>query len=133
MNPVLKNILGVIVGLIVGSIVNGGLIMLGPSIFPLPEGVNPMDAQSLADNIERFSMGNFAMVFLAHALGTLVGSLIAVKIAGTHKAKMAYIVGGLFLIGGIMNAFTIPAPTWFISVDLILAYIPMAWIATKTA
>jgi len=133
MNPVLRNILGVILGVIVGSIVNGGIIMIAPSIVPLPEGVNPMDVESIAANIDRFSFGNFALVFLAHALGTLVGAFLACKIAGSHHSKMAYIIGALFLVGGIMNAFNIPAPTWFIAVDIILAYLPMSWLAIKIA
>lgn len=109
------------------------LIMLSPMVVPLPEGVDPMDPQSLADNIHRFSAANFIMPFLAHALGTLVGAYVAVKIAATHKPKFAYAIGILFLIGGIMNAFSLPAPTWFIVVDLVLAYIPMAWLAAKKA
>lgn len=52
MNPNLRNVLAVIADLIVGSLVNGGLIVLGPFIVPLPEGVNPMDPESLAANID---------------------------------------------------------------------------------
>jgi hypothetical protein len=63
---------------------------------------------------------------LAHALGTLVGAIIATIIAKGNKKLMALIVGGIFLIGGIMVSFMINSPIWFIVVDLVLAYIPMA-------
>jgi hypothetical protein len=37
----------------------------------------------------------------------------------------------LFLIGGIVNVFLLPSPTWFSIVDLVGAYIPMAFIGGK--
>jgi hypothetical protein len=44
---------------------------------------------------------------------------------------VAGVVAGMSLLGGIMNAFQIPAPTWFLVVDLLLAYIPMGWLAAR--
>jgi len=131
MNPVVKNILAVIAGIFIGSAVNMGLIMLSPSIIALPEGVNPADPESLKANIHLFESKHFVMPFLAHALGTLVGAVIAALIAATHKIKMALIIGGVFLIGGIMMVFQIPAPMWFNIVDLVGAYFPMAWLGGK--
>lgn len=131
MNPIVKNILAVFAGIFIGSAVNMSLIMLSPSIIPLPEGVNPADAESLKANIHLFESKHFVMPFLAHALGTLVGALIAALIAATHKMKMALIIGGVFLIGGLMMVFQIPAPMWFNIVDLVGAYFPMAWLGGK--
>jgi len=128
MNPILRNVLAVIAGIFIGGFVNGGLIMLSPNIIPPPNGVDPMDMESLKANIHLFETKHFIMPFLAHALGTLVGALIAALIAATHKMKMAMIVGGFFLIGGIVNVMMLPAPIWFKIVDLVGAYIPMAWL-----
>jgi hypothetical protein len=44
---------------------------------------------------------------------------------------MALIVGGLFLLGGVMAAFQIPAPAWFVTTDLLIAYVPMALLGWK--
>jgi len=41
------------------------------------------------------------------------------------------VVGALFLAGGIAASFMIPAPTWFIVLDLVGAYIPMAWLGAR--
>jgi hypothetical protein len=39
------------------------------------------------------------------------------------------VIGVLFLAGGISMVFMVPnAPMWFNSIDLILAYIPMAYL-----
>jgi hypothetical protein len=131
MNRVLRNILGFILGVIIGSIVNGGLVTLGPHIVPYPEGMNPMDPESIAAHMDEFTTLNYLIPLIAHALGTLVGAWVAYKIAATHKAGFAYGVGVLFLVGGIINAFSLPAPAWFIAVDLIVAYIPMAWLVAR--
>lgn len=133
MNSTAKNILAVIVGIIVGSVVNMAIIMISGSLIPPPEGVNPADMESLAENIHLFEAQHFIMPFLAHAIGTLLGAFLATKIAATHKANLAMAVGIFFFIGGVANAFMLPAPTWFITVDLIFAYIPMAWIGLQLA
>jgi hypothetical protein len=44
---------------------------------------------------------------------------------------MALVIGLLFLLGGIASVFMLPSPVWFTAVDLILAYIPMAFLAGK--
>jgi len=71
---------------------------------------------------------HFVTPFLAHALGTLVGALVAYLVAANHRSKFAYVIGALFLAGGISVTFLIPAPAWFIILDLVVAYIPMAWV-----
>ncbi len=73
------------------------------------------------------------LLFLAHALGTIVGALIAGRIATTHKMKFSLAIGGLFLLGGIMVNFMLPGPSWFALADILIAYIPMAWIGGKLA
>ena len=39
--------------------------------------------------------------------------------------------GGGGLIGGIAACFMIPAPAWFMALDLLVAYLPMAWLAIR--
>ncbi len=133
MNPTLRNIIAVIVGAVAGGFVNFGIIMMSGSVIPLPEGVDPTSVDSLIANMHLFEPKNFLMPFLAHAIGTLFGAYIAGIIAATNKMKMALIVGVLFLIGGIMNVVSLPAPMWFNITDIALAYIPMGWLGGKLA
>lgn len=128
---VLRNILGVVAGIVLGGMVNMALITASPSLIPPPAGVDVTDAASLAKSIHLFQPRHFVMPFLAHALGTFVGALVAYLIAASWKARMAYIVGAVFLLGGISASFMIPAPVWFIALDLIVAYLPMAWLAVQ--
>ena len=133
MNPVLKNVLAVVVGLVVGGMVNMGLVMVSPSIIPPPEGVDVTDMESLRTSMHLFKAHHFVFPFLAHALGTLVGAFLAAWIAATHKIRFAFSIGAFFLLGGLINAFLLPAPLWFIVVDLVAAYLPMSWLGAKMA
>lgn len=133
MNVTIKNILAVIAGLIIGSIVNMGIIMISGSIISPPEGADVTTMEGLKESIHLFQPKHFIFPFLAHALGTLVGAFVTALIAANHKIKFALAIGAIFLIGGIVNAFMLPAPTWFIVLDVTVAYIPMAWLGGKLA
>ncbi len=130
MNPILKNILAVIAGLFGGSVVNMGIIKLGGVILPM-EGVDPNSMESLSAFMQTAEPQYFAPPFLAHAIGTLAGAVIAALIAANHKMKFALSIGVLFLFGGITAITMIPGPTWFAILDIAVAYIPMAYIGGK--
>lgn len=131
MKTVLRNVLAVLVGFATGSIVNMGLVMLGPKIIAPPAGVDAMDAASISAGIHAYEPQHYLFPFLAHALGTLTGALVAFVIARGRRAAIAFGVGGLFLAGGVAAAAMIPATTWFVALDLVGAYLPMAWLATR--
>ena len=128
MNPALRNTLAFLAAVIIGMVVNGGLIAISAHVIPPPDGVDVTQAESLAANIHRFEAKHFLMPFLAHALGTLTGAIAVSLLAASQQKKLALGIGGLFLIGGVMAAFMIPAPLWFIALDLLTAYLPMAWL-----
>lgn len=133
MNATLRNVLAVVAGVIGGSIVNMAIIMIGPKLAPLPEGVDVTDMESLKASMHLFEPKHFVSPFLAHALGTLVGGFIAAAMAVTRRVGAAFVVAGLFLVGGVVNAFALPAPMWFKVVDLAGAYLPMGWMGARLA
>lgn len=130
MNPLLKNILAVILGWLIGSVVNMAIVMLGHTVLPI-DGVNPNDMDALVNAMLTLEAKYFIFPFLAHALGTFAGTTFAGWMAASYKLTFAFIVGGLFLLGGIAANYMIPGPTWFAITDIVLAYIPMAWIGGK--
>ncbi|NPD46502.1 hypothetical protein [Lentimicrobium sp. S6] len=97
----------------------------------MPEGTDLTTEEGLIAAADLLQPIHYLMPFLAHALGAFVGALIAGLIAATHKMTFALSIGLVFLIGGIMMVLSVPSPTWFIVVDLVLAYIPMAYFAGK--
>ena len=131
LNKIVRNVLAVITGIVLGSVVNMGIIMLQNSFIALPEGVDVTNPESLQSSMHLFEPKHFIFPFLAHAIGTLVGAYLSVRIAASHKMYFALGIGIFFLIGGISMAFMMPAPIWFIVVDLSLAYIPMGWLGWR--
>ncbi len=131
MNPILKNIIAVVLGVAVGMVVNMSLILMSSSIIAPPEGADVTTAEGLKASMHLFEPRHFIMPFLAHALGTLVGAMVAASMSASHKLYFALGIGALFLIGGIMNVMMLPSPLWFTILDLGGAYIPMAYLGYK--
>jgi hypothetical protein len=124
----LRNVLALLVGVAIGAGVNMALINLGPSLIPPPAGVDMSTAEGLTSGMPLLEPRHFVMPFLAHAVGTLAGALAAWLIAASYKTQIAYVIGAVFLCGGVAASFMIPAPSWFIALDLLTAYLPMAWL-----
>lgn len=128
MHPILKNILVVLAGLVVGSVVNMAIVNLSSHVIAPPLGVDMTTVEGLTEGMGLLQPKHYLMPFLAHAFGTLVGAFIVARFAAAHRVSLALLVGVFFLIGGIIAVYMIPAPTWFAVVDLLFAYIPMAYI-----
>ena len=119
-----RNIVAVIVGLIAGSAFNMAIIMVSWMLYPPPAGVDLMkDPEAMKAYVATLSLPAILIVLVAHAGGALVGGLVASAIARRSPTVLGAIVGGFFLLGGIVNAISIPAPLWFVVLDLIL-YVP---------
>lgn len=131
MPQLMRNVLALLAGIAIGGGVNMALITLSPSLIPPPAGVDVNSAESLSKAMHLFEPRHFVMPFLAHAVGTLAGALAAYLIAATYKAPMAYVIGAVFLCGGVAASFMIPAPAWFIALDLLAAYLPMGWLGVQ--
>lgn len=123
--------MAVVIGWTSGSALNMGLISLGGVVFPM-QNVDPNSMESLAQFMATADVKYFLFPFLAHALGTLLGALVASVIAvKATKMTMAYVVGGMFFLGGIAVNYLITGPAWFTALDLIVAYLPMALLGGK--
>lgn len=131
MSPVLRNVLAVIAGLFIGGLVNMGLVMGLANVFPPPAGVDPTDPESIKASMHLYEFKHFIAPLLGHALGTLIGAFVAVKIAASQHKGIALGIGVFYLVGGILAVIMMGGPLWFKIVDLTLAYIPMALLAYK--
>jgi len=131
MNPIIRNILAVVIGLIVGSAVNMGIILISGSIIPPPDGADVTTTEGLKEAMHLFEPKHFVFPFLAHALGTFFGAITAALVAANHNMKFAIGIGVFFLLGGIASVFMLPSPLWYTVLDLIGAYIPVAYVAGK--
>lgn len=124
MKPMVRNVLAVVAGFIACMILNGVLLGVLMKAIPPPEGFDP----NVVSTFELLQPRHLISPFLAHALPSLIGGLIAALLAASRRMTCALVVGGLHLLGGIAAAFMIPAPAWFTALDLVVAYLPMAWL-----
>lgn len=128
MKPMLRNVLAILAGIVIGSVVNMALITVSGSIIPPPAGVDLTTMEGLKAAMPLMEPKHFLFPFLAHALGTLVGAIVTVKLVLNSHQRFAIILSGWFLLGGIINIALLPSPIWFALVDLLLAYIPFGYL-----
>ena len=124
MKIIIINTLALFIGGLIGMALNMGLIISGNQLIPFEEGMNPMNAMS-------WEIIYFIFPFFAHAIGTLSGAYIATKFSASYHMIFAICIGLFFLLGGITMVFILPAPVWFIILDLLFAYIPISWLGWK--
>ena len=131
MSNVVRNVLAVLAGLVIGGVVNGVLVAISSMVIPPPAGVDVNTIEGLSKGMSLFEPRHFIMPFLAHALGSLVGAIAAYMIAGSYKTQIALAIGAVFLLGGAAASYMLPAPAWFEALDILVAYLPMAWLGSK--
>ncbi len=129
MSILVRNILAVVAGFVSGALVNMLLVSAGPLVFPPPPGADMTTPAGIKAALPLLQPQHFVFPFLAHAANAFVGALVAYLVAGSRREVFSWALGGLTLLGGVTAAFMIPAPAWFLVVDLALAYLPMAWLA----
>mgnify|MGYP005721590281 CR=1 FL=1 len=126
---IFRSVIAIILGLVVGSFLNMGTILLGHQLIPVPDGADVSSIEGLQATIHLFEPKHFIFPLLAHALGTFVGALLAGFISIGRPLLHCMIIGVAFLIGGIINVFSLPTSVLVNTIDLTLAYIPMALLA----
>jgi hypothetical protein len=128
----MKSILLSILGLLLGALTNGILVQIGSSLVEAPLGLDLSTKEGLAKAMPLMDYKHFIFPFLAHALGTLVGAYFVSKMRVNRTLINAMAIGFAFLAGGVMMVITLPTtPLWFILLDLIFAYLPMAYLGYK--
>lgn len=130
---IFRNILAVILGFIIGNTINMLVITAGHAIMPPPVGFDGSSMEGVASTIHLLRPLDFIVPFLAHAAGPFVGVLAAMFIAASSRKTIAIILGVLFLAGGIAANIMIPAPMWYRLIDLLFAYVPMAFLGWKVS
>jgi hypothetical protein len=128
----MKSILLSVAGLLLGVITNGVIVQIGSQIVKAPKGLDLSTSQGLAKAMPLMGAEHFVFPFLAHAIGTLVGAYFVSRMKVNRALLNAMAIGFAFLAGGVMMVLTLPGtPWWFVATDLVLAYLPMAYLGYK--
>ena len=133
MNPIMRNGLALIAGIILGGALNMAIVTIGPYVIPNPEGTDVTTPEGLKLALPLMQPQHFVFPFLAHALGTFVGAFATIFFSASKKQYLSWVVGFWFLMGGVALIIIVPFPLWIILVDILFAYLPMAWLGWKLA
>jgi hypothetical protein len=128
----MKSILLSVAGLLLGAITNGVIVQIGSQIVKAPKGLDLSTEQGLAKAMPLMGAEHFVFPFFAHVIGTLVGAYFVSRMKVNRALLNAMAIGFAFLAGGVMMVLTLPGtPWWFVATDLVLAYLPMAYLGYK--
>ena len=108
----LRNVGTVIAGMVVGSVANMAVVISMTLIWPLPEGTDMSDPVAMAPYIAAMPAAAWLMVMFAHLLQAFTGGWVAARLGASHPMELALIIGGLSMLGGVMNAINLSAPAW---------------------
>jgi hypothetical protein len=132
MGTFFRSAVAVLAGILLGGLANMAVLAVGARMVPPPEGVEVNDLESINEHLGEYAPIQFLVPFLAHAFGTLVGGIVATLVAPGRRTVPAYVVAAFFLLGGLSMVLLLPnSPGWFIALDLVVAYVPMAWLASR--
>ena len=131
---IIKRTIIIVLSIFIGAQVNGAFLTLGTNLIPPPEGCNLNTMDGLKAAVPFLGAKHYLFPFFAHAIGTLISALLITRFLKSQQFVFAMMAGVLFLIAGISMVIMLPGtPIWFILVDLIGAYIPMAYLGYKLA
>ena len=130
---IVRDILGVIVGAVSFPIlVSVGHALFGQMGVSQAPSVGPdKDPAAWEAFMQSLSTLELLSATAAHIGGTFLAASIAMLIAATRTRRVGLILGGLGLLGGVMNAMMLPGqPTWLMILDVAL-YVPAGWLAAE--
>jgi hypothetical protein len=129
---ILKRTFIIFIALFSGAMLNGAIINISSKFIAPPKGFDLNTAEGLQAAMPHMGPEHFLFPFLAHALGTLLSAVMITRFLKSQQFVFSMMAGFLFLLGGISMVFMLPeTPIWFVLVDLIAAYIPMAYLGYK--
>ena len=128
----LRDILAGIAGVVIAVLIVFLAQELNLMLYPLPEGLDPTDAEALRAHVTTLPLGAFMLLMGGWVMATFVGAVVAGRI-GTAKAWIyPVVVGGFMLSATIANLIAIPHPHWFSAASL-LGILASAWLAYLVA
>lgn len=128
----MKSALLSLAGLLLGSLTIFTIEQLGHILVKAPEGFDLSTKKGLIEAMPFMGIWHFMVPFLGHAIGTFVGAYFVCKLKVDQPLIKSMAIGFAFLAGGVLMVVMLPqTPLWFILLDLIVAYLPMAYLGYK--
>ena len=129
----IRKVAAIAAGILIVGLVVMTLQWVGSMLYPLPEGVDPMDPadrDAFLAHVSSMPLASWGLAFVSEVLGAFLGALAAGRIAQTHPTRFAGVIVGVALLGSIMNWMSFPHPVWFI-VGQLVAYLAAFMLASR--
>ena len=130
---VVRDILGVVVGAVSFPVlVSAGHALFGQMGVSQAPSVGPdQDPAAWEAFMQSLSTLELLSATAAHIGGTFLAACIAMLIAASRTRRPGLILGGIGLLGGVMNAAMLPGqPAWLMVLDVAL-YVPAGYFAAE--
>ena len=108
-----RNIAAGIVGLLVAILIVHLVQMLGHSVYPLSENIDPDDPEQVEVLMTSAPVGAVLFVGASWALGAFAGTLVGAVIATAKPLVYAIVSGGFVLAAAVIVLIVMPHPWWF--------------------
>ena len=125
-----RKIFAVVLGVIAAVVLIIAIEALGHSLYPLPASIDVTDTDAMKAYVTTLPVTALLIVMAAWIVATLVGGLLACFIARETPLIYSAIIGGLVLLGTIINLMSLPHPLWF-SITSVLAIIATIFITGR--
>lgn len=119
----LRNILSVIAGLIVAMVTFVIAETINAMLHPSVKTVDFNDKAAVKTFYENQPISLWLMVLVGWFLGALLCGFLIKYLTKSNSKNLTIIAGSLLTLSAVANFFSIPHPTWFIVVGLII-FIP---------
>jgi hypothetical protein len=117
-------------GVFVGGLLIEATELLGSLVYPPPPGMNPDDPAAVKAAMANLPAGALLLVLLGWIVGTFVGAWITAQKAERAPIGHGLVLGGLSLVGAVVNMLMIPHPVWFWIAGVAIL-LPAAYLGAK--
>jgi len=125
-----RNIISVVVGLVTAVVTFLIAETINESLHPTPANLNFKDSQVVKFFYENQPLSLWLLVLAGWIMGSLLCGFLIKLISKNENKNLPIIAGIILTLSAVANFFSIPHPTWFIVVGLIV-FIPSTLIGHK--
>lgn len=118
-----RNILSVVVGLATAIIIFLIAETINGNLHPAPTTLNFKDTIAVKAFYENQPLSLWLLVLAGWIIGSLLSGFLIKLISKSDNKKLPIIAGCILTLSAVANFFSLPHPTWFIVVGL-LVFIP---------
>lgn len=125
-----RNIISVVVGLVSAIVFFVIAETINSYLHPAPKTLNYNDSIAVKTYYENQPLSLWLFVLVGWIIGSVLCGFLIKLVSKNDNKKLPIIAGSILTLSAVANFFTLPHPTWFIIVGLIV-FIPSTLLGHK--